>query len=160
MNLTINNISATRPSFGMAYKFREGGAERMAKAFYDAPEVAKNLVKAGKKNPDVEVIVDKSNIEVKPKRYADELAEFIRGEQSKKLHENSTENPFKSIGQGAFIDKEAMEKRKKPFLNASDLSNEVQKLITELDELYKGEDTVKAAAKELEDIALKPQVSI
>lgn len=35
-----------QPAFGMAFRFQKGGAKRMAEAFIDAPDEARNLIKS------------------------------------------------------------------------------------------------------------------
>lgn len=142
INFTPNN----QPAFGMAFRFDNGGARRMAEAFINSPDKARNLIKSQIKNKDVTTLVTSESIDVLPKvddKYAGRVRDFITDERIKDSMLNSELGSF-------FIHYDSMnpnaaEQRK--FVQAADLSGRVQ---TYIDSLKNGDLTVGKFADELE----------
>ncbi len=74
----INRINSTQsPAFGMAFRFKEDGAKRMAEAFKNVPNEARNLIKKQASNKDVDIVISNNIIDIEPKIYRNKLEGFI-----------------------------------------------------------------------------------
>lgn len=74
----INRLNSTQsPAFGMAFRFKEDGAKRMAEAFKNVPNEARNLIKQQASNKDVDIVISNNSIDIEPKIYRNKLEGFI-----------------------------------------------------------------------------------
>jgi len=87
--MEIKSYNSAQPSFGM-WRFEQGGANRMAKAFKDCPDKAKKIVSDVFKLEDVEVVASHSELKVIPNRYQEFLGDFLRAETAKRDDERLT----------------------------------------------------------------------
>lgn len=149
------NINRNQPAFGMAFKFKEGGAKRMAQAFINAPAEAKRLIKMEKANKDVDIFVSADSINVKHRRLtnSEDFQRKAMLDSLDRLTDCEVNHARACIDvENAFRDPFYYEK--KPFYNAQEEAKRLQKIGKEIEaEEYSKTLTVDSLTKELEELA-------
>lgn len=138
-----------QPSFGMAFRFQEGGAKRMAKAFKEIPDEARKLVKEQLNNKDVDTIVTETDIRIEPKIYQKELLPFLHQEQINNIKSMNAEYGYTLCRMEPFTDAKIVLDRVE-FRDAATLSDKVQARINSIKDEAMNVDEL---AKELEKLA-------
>lgn len=140
-----------QPAFGMAFRFQKGGAKRMAEAFIDAPDEARNLIKSQLKNKDVETIVTAKDIHIEPKMHNAQAQPLIDSEILRNLKTKINRMPvFRHIQDTDISTDPTILNLREDFRDAAKLSDKMQAEINKL----KGENmSISDFTKELEDLA-------
>lgn len=150
------NINRNYPAFGMAFKFKKGGAKRMAQAFINDPAEAKRLIKKEKANKDVDIFVSADSIYVKHRRLANSEDFNMKVLQDDLINRRPNSDVTHAIAcidiENAYRDLFYYEK--KPFYNAQEEAKRLQKIGKEIEaEEYSKTLTVDSLTKELEELA-------
>ena len=134
--MEIKSYNSAQPSFG-SWNFGQGGANRMARAFKDSPELAKQIVRDVFKLEDVEVVASHTELKVVPKKYREFLDEFMRVETAKRdeerltlLSKTSREDTVKVSAQAEFLGVKQTAEAVQAEINR--LDGEIEPLATEL----------------------------
>ncbi len=128
-------------SFGMAWKFGRGGAERMAMAFKDEPEAAKNIVKSVQALKNVDVVVDWRSVEVKPNRYKELLTPFLQVQEK-----SCTSARYDKLAKLHGTAEQAKMESQEPFFTAELRAKAIQAEIDSYDK------TIAPLVRDLEDL--------
>lgn len=132
-----------QPAFGMAFRFQEGGAKRMAEAFKNIPDEARKLVKGQLHNKDVDTIVTATEVKVEPKIYKAQIGKLMK----ELKYMTSDYRPF--IHNIDYTDPKILAARDE-IRDAAKLSTKVQ---DEINRLKNADMSVDDFAKELENLA-------